>query len=89
MSQEELPSVIGSRKPFPSDIEHFRNKRSAECSVKNHELFEGLGPEFSRFSETKLTYRKWSRSRENGLMTQVNPLYKLVGHDTRHTATPL
>jgi hypothetical protein len=36
---------MGRRKPLPSDIEHFRNEKSAESSVKNHKLFEGLRPE--------------------------------------------
>jgi hypothetical protein len=43
--EKQLTLVIGRRKPFPSDIEHFRNETSAECSVKNHKLFEGLRPE--------------------------------------------
>ena len=52
--QKRLTLVIGRRKPFASDIEHFRARSealryeaSAECSVENHELFEGLMPEFS------------------------------------------
>jgi hypothetical protein len=28
----------GSRKPFPSDIEHFRDQTAAESSVKNRKL---------------------------------------------------
>jgi len=35
----------GSRKPFPSDIDHFRNQAAVEGSVKNHKLFEGVTPE--------------------------------------------
>ena len=44
----------GCRDPFPGDIEQFRARSealrcqtAAERSVKNHELFEGLSPEFS------------------------------------------
>ncbi|UCG81392.1 MAG: hypothetical protein JSV60_03695, partial [Desulfobacterales bacterium] len=58
-----------SRKPFPSDIEHFRNEASVACSVINHKLFD---PDLSgEFSGTKLTARKWSRSKENGLMAKT------------------
>ena len=52
VSGKKLSLVFGRRKPFPRDIEHFRARSealryetSAECSVKNHKLFEGLMPE--------------------------------------------
>jgi hypothetical protein len=43
-SQKKVKIVLGSLKPFPNNIEHFRHETSAACSVKNHKLFEGLSP---------------------------------------------
>ena len=55
------------QKPFSRDIEYFRNKTEAALSVQDHELFEGLRPEFSVIQRNGADVLKMLTERENRL----------------------
>jgi hypothetical protein len=46
------------QKPFSRDIEHFRNETEALLSVEDHELFEGLRPEFERKASLRVVIQR-------------------------------